>query len=346
MCAEVKREYRYGYDSNQSGVSLGSYETMFYSSSDPERPYYEEIDVSSDPDTYGAPNDDESDLSDDEELPTPIIFPLYPNQATVVNILGSGAFGVVSKAKVKDHENDFVAVKHCSGDHGAYLIKKEIAVHSTLDSEFIIDFLGCNDIFSPTVCFIEFAEKGTLYNRIFVDKSDISMATVLEFASQLAQGLAYLHSKDNDKRAVVHGDLKCDNVLITEAGRLKISDFGCSFFADLSQDEMNSVVRQYGGAPEIQPPEQLTKQSYASAKGDIYALALIMWELVSREKLFPDLRQFDAKAIKKRVVDEGFRPSFPTNTPLRYSALTQICWNSSPEVRPEASTVVNLLSTM
>jgi serine/threonine protein kinase len=104
----------------------------------------------------------------------------------------------------------------------------------------------------------------------------------------VARGLEYLHSC-----SIVHGDLKPQNVLLRSAGTdrrgyvCKLGDFGLSRMLTESQTHVNTG--SYGtvthAAPELLLEGRLTKAS------DVFAFAILAWELVTGQRIFPDMLQ-------------------------------------------------------
>lgn len=102
---------------------------------------------------------------------------------------------------------------------------------------------------------------------------------VLDIARQLCEGLAAAHS-----RGVLHRDLKPANVLIDNDGRIRITDFGIA------------ITRRDGqrytpmGTPGYMAPEQLTPGAMLTERTDLYALGLILYELVTGQHPFKQAR--------------------------------------------------------
>jgi serine/threonine-protein kinase len=92
---------------------------------------------------------------------------------------------------------------------------------------------------------------------------------VLEVARQLCDGLAAAHAQ-----GVLHRDLKPANILIDNHGRAIITDFG---IAIMRQD---GAQRSLIGTPGYMAPEQLTPGATLTERTDVYALGLILYELV------------------------------------------------------------------
>jgi hypothetical protein len=102
----------------------------------------------------------------------------------------------------------------------------------------------------------------------------------IEVARQICAGLAAAH-----ERGVLHRDLKPANIMIDGEGHVRITDFGLAAIA-------GSVGDIRAGTPAYMAPEQLAGRD-ASAKSDIYALGLVLFEL------FTGKRAFEARTLNE-----------------------------------------------
>jgi serine/threonine protein kinase len=92
---------------------------------------------------------------------------------------------------------------------------------------------------------------------------------VIEIAHQLCAGLAAAHAQ-----GVLHRDLKPANVLIDEHGRIRITDFG------IAVSRGDTQRHTLTGTPGYMAPEQLKPGASLSERTDIYALGLVLYELL------------------------------------------------------------------
>jgi len=75
---------------------------------------------------------------------------------------------------------------------------------------------------------MEFASGGTLDSLL--KKTETTLYSVISWIKQIASGMHHLHS--GAERPIVHRDLKTGNILVSNTGVLKISDFGISKYFD------------------------------------------------------------------------------------------------------------------
>jgi len=118
-------------------------------------------------------------------------------------------------------------------------------------------------------------EGRSLRDRI--QEGSIALAEATEIARQLGEGLQAAHA-----RGIVHRDLKPENVMITNAGVVKILDFG---LAKLEGQSMLTVQGSTLGTAAYMAPEQVRGES-ADRRSDIFSFAVVFYELLTSQHPF------------------------------------------------------------
>ena len=130
---------------------------------------------------------------------------------------------------------------------------------------------------------IELLEGETLRSRI--GASPLPVRTALDYAVQIARGLAAAHG-----RGIVHRDLKPDNIFVTPDNQIKILDFGLATQAApatsdettrLGQTERGTVLGTVG----YMSPEQ-ARGERADERSDIFSFGCVLYEMVSARRAF------------------------------------------------------------
>ena len=174
-------------------------------------------------------------------------------------------------------------------------------------------------------------------------------ANVIDLAVQACDGLGYAH-----ERGVVHRDIKPGNMLMSDDGRLCITDFGLVKVAGLediasSEDDgtapaplpESAELTRTGlslGTPQYGAPEQWGQARHVDARADIYALGITLYEMCCGRRPFDESGKGEpvqiiiARHISSRPPDpRTFRPDLPA--PLAELALK--CLAKNPADRPQ-----------
>ncbi|KDQ17887.1 hypothetical protein BOTBODRAFT_29190 [Botryobasidium botryosum FD-172 SS1] len=172
---------------------------------------------------------------------------------------------------------------------------------------------------------------------------------------QIAQGLEYMHTRNPP---VIHGDLKANNILISDDGSACLSDFGHS----RTHVEPGSELTVAAGGQRAPPPvtmayhanfrwgapEVLLDGTRRTPASDIFSLGRLKVELLTGKIPFPHLT--DYKVMPKVEADQYERPT--DSDAIAYGlddemwVLITECWSRDPLRRPSASQVVERLRRM
>ena len=154
------------------------------------------------------------------------------DRVTILEQVGSGQFGVVSKASAshlpRSAQSDFVAVKSLRDDSDVHLTRlfgKEASRMCELDHANVLKLLAVCLTTAPNFIVLEYADNGDLKSYLRSCNEHhcgmLRSTHLVKIASDASSGLAYLAS-----RRFVHRDLAARNILLDSEFTAKIGDFG------------------------------------------------------------------------------------------------------------------------
>lgn len=160
-----------------------------------------------------------------------------------------------------------------------------------------------------------------------------SLQTVRELSSQIASALRTLHRMD-----IIHQDLKPDNIMIDENGRIKIIDFGAVHVASLAE-QASVMERQHPeGTLNYTAPEYLLGEK-GSTRSDIFSLGVITYEMLTGTlpykekqinpfalKSYHHMHYIQARSVRKDLpewVDAALKTACEPNPVKRYGLLSE-----------------------
>ncbi len=125
---------------------------------------------------------------------------------------------------------------------------------------------------------MEFVEGETLRDRL---GRPVTLETFLDLGTQCAEALM-----GANQAGLIHGDIKPENIMLTEAGQVKILDFGLA--KNLTHSSQNSTIDRVGsfaGTPAYMAPELLMEKP-ADGRADIFSLGVVFYEVLTAHHPF------------------------------------------------------------
>ena len=108
----------------------------------------------------------------------------------------------------------------------------------------------------------------------------LPIAEAVDLATQIADGLAHAHGF-----GIVHRDVKPENVLL-DGGRALVADFGISKVLATEPDGLHTATGMVVGTPRYMSPEQAGGTQGVDPRSDVYALGVMLYELLVGEVPF------------------------------------------------------------
>lgn len=190
----------------------------------------------------------------------------------------------------------------------------------------------------PSLAFIyPWYERGNLSNHLHY----LSDTQKLYILIGIAKALECLHS-----RGVIHGDIKLDNILLSDSGEPMLADFGLSRI--LGEETMYTSSHHGGGSMPWMSPECMM-QGVKSCQSDVYSFGSLVFAIMTGKLPYTGLaygqisvKVCDTNNLNGPVQDWNAYPQL--QEPIKNLLLG--CWSPSPSARHSMSAVVQRLTAL
>ncbi|MBR3490146.1 MAG: Stk1 family PASTA domain-containing Ser/Thr kinase [Bacilli bacterium] len=169
-----------------------------------------------------------------------------------------------------------VAVKILRGDLSTdekfiRRFQREAYAASALSHPNIVEMYDVGEDNGTYFIVMEYIEGRTL-KQLLKKRGSLTSPEVVDIMLQLTDGIAHAHDM-----YIIHRDLKPQNIMISDDGKIKITDFGIAMAMNSTQvTQTNSVM----GSVHYLPPEQASGKG-STIKSDIYSMGIMLFELLT-----------------------------------------------------------------
>lgn len=241
-------------------------------------------------------------------------------QFEILECLGRGGMGVVYQARQKSL-NRPVAIKilapeRASETRFAERFAREAEILAQMNHPHIVTIHDFGETGGLFFLVMEFVDGVNLRDLLRDGKLEAKQA--LAIVPPICDALQYAHDK-----GIVHRDIKPENLLLDREGRIKIADFGIA--------ALMGADSEVAGTPPYMAPEQDHTSSGADHRADIYALGVVLYEMLTGE----------------RPAKEAIAPSKKVEVDVRLDQVVLRTLENKPELRfQQVSEVKTLVETI
>lgn len=149
--------------------------------------------------------------------------------------------------------------------------QREAYAASTLSHPNIVEMYDVGEDNGTYYIVMEYIEGRTL-KQLLKKRGSLTAPEVVDIMLQLTDGISHAHDM-----YIIHRDLKPQNIMISDDGKIKITDFGIAMALNSTQlTQTNSVM----GSVHYLPPEQASGKG-STTKSDIYSMGIMLFELLT-----------------------------------------------------------------
>src|SRR5215210_4419776 len=218
--------------------------------------------------------------------------------------IGAGGMATVYLAQDFKHDRK-VAIKvlrpELAAVIGAERFLSEIKTTANLQHPHILPLFDSGAADSFLFYVMPFIEGESLRERLNREKQ-LPVADAIRITTEVASALDYAH-----RHGVVHRDIKPENILLHD-GQALVADFGIALAASKAGGNRMTETGMSLGTPHYMSPEQAMGEREITARSDVYALGVMLYEMLTGD---PPFTGSTAQAIVARVLTETPRPILP-----------------------------------
>ena len=221
-------------------------------------------------------------------MPGSVPLPERIGDYELVRPLGKpGGFGAVYEARAPDGRAVALKVFHAQTLEGTDRVRfrHEIKTLQEVRHPNLVSYVDSGDARTAERVYhyvVMELLSGKSLRQVLDDEGKLPPARAMEIGRQIARGLEALHD-----RGVIHRDLKPQNVMICDDGRVVLVDFGVSRFLDYTTVTRDGI---FVGTLRYAAPEQLAGEVVPAS--DLHALGAVLFEVVTGRRVFDATGEF------------------------------------------------------
>ncbi|OJF76175.1 MAG: serine/threonine protein kinase [Treponema sp. CETP13] len=262
----------------------------------------------------------------------------------ILGVVAKGGMGIVYRAYHPTLRRQVIIKKLTIQGNKAVLdrFKREAQLLLELQNENIVHMFDYFTEGNSHYIVLEYVD-GMALDKLLKKREKLSVQVSLLIIRDTCRALQYAH-----ERGIVHRDIKPGNILMSKAGDVKLADFGISARKNAAgvstevTDAGGSDLTQAGvtlGTPAYMPPEQFNDSKNVDARADIYALGIMLYEMLTGFKPYPG--NMAPETIMQIQKGKFIAPEkLNTDIPPKISKLVKKMMNSNAKRRFQNVTLV------
>ena len=213
----------------------------------------------------------------------PLIGQLLAEKYRVEEVLGEGAMGTVVAATHVELDKrvalKFMKLEALSSENGIERFLREARATSKLRSEHSVQVTDVGRLTTGAPYIVMELLDGEDLDKLLERRGPLPIGEVARYMLEICEAMDEAHGV-----GIVHRDLKPQNLFRVRKpngiAHIKVLDFGVSKFRS-KQDVLQTASNAIIGTPAYMSPEQLSSSTNVDARSDIWALGVIMYQLVT-----------------------------------------------------------------